>query len=76
MASVSAVTERVMQGSMMRVAAMVAAPLMLSGCQHAVVGNSIVLGMALCLFFGTLQLGRRPAPVRDDARGAASQPRS
>ncbi len=65
-----------MQGSMMRVAAAVAAPLMLSGCQHAVVGNSIVLGMALCLFFGTLQLGRRPAPVRDDASGAASQPRS
>ena len=64
-----------MQGSMMRVAAAVAAPLMVSGCQHAVVGNSIVLGMALCLFFGTLQLGRRPAPVRDDARGGSAQPR-
>jgi hypothetical protein len=76
MASVSVVTERVMQGSMMRVAAMVAAPLMLSGCQHAVVGNSIVLGMALGLFLGTLQLGRRPAPVRDDARGATAQTRS
>ncbi len=56
-----------MTGSMVRAAAVVAAPLMLSGCQHAVVGNSIVLGMALCLFLGTLQLGRRPAPTQNDA---------
>lgn len=45
-----------------------AAPLLLSGCQHALVGNSVVLGMALCLFLGTLQLGRHVAPDSDSSR--------
>lgn len=64
-----------MLGCNLRVAAALSAPLLLSGCQHAVIGNSIVLGMSLCLFVGTLQLGRRPAPVRDNVRGAAANAR-
>lgn len=63
-----------MSGFNVRVAAALSAPLLLSGCQVAVVGNSVVLGMALGLFLGTLQLGRRPAnaTARDDARSPAT----
>ncbi len=35
-------------------------PLGLMGCEHALVGNTMALGLTFCLFFGTLQLGRKP----------------
>lgn len=50
-------------------------PLALSGCEHAVIGNSVALGMALCLFVGTLQLGRQASPTRDESRAPATQTR-
>jgi hypothetical protein len=36
-------------------------PFVLTGCEHAVWGNVTALGLTVCLFFGTLQLGKRPA---------------
>lgn len=64
-----------MTGRRMHVALAMTLPLALAGCEHAVIGNSVALGMALCLFVGTLQLGRRPAPARDEARSPATQTR-
>jgi hypothetical protein len=46
----------------------VALPAVLGGCEHAVVGNAVALGMTCCLFFGTLQLGRRPAPKAKESK--------
>ncbi len=44
-----------------RIALLASLPMALMGCEHAMVGNVMALGMTCCLFFGTLQLGRRPA---------------
>jgi hypothetical protein len=44
----------------MRAAALLVLPVMLGGCQHAVWGNAMALCMTFGLFFGTLQLGRKP----------------
>ena len=35
-----------------------ALPLLLTGCNGALVGNVIVLGVTFGIFFGTLRLGR------------------
>ena len=43
------------------------APLALAGCNGAFVGNIVVLGMTVGIFFGTLSLGRST-----DARNGAS----
>lgn len=43
------------------------APLALAGCNGAFVGNIVVLGMTIGIFFGTLSLGRST-----DARNSAS----
>ena len=43
-------------------------PLALAGCNGAFVGNIVVLGMAVGIFFGTLSLGRSA-----DARSAATR---
>lgn len=64
-----------MTGRSMHVALVMTLPMALMGCQTAVVGNSIALGMALCLFVGTLQLGRRAAPSQGEARSPATQTR-
>lgn len=53
-----------------RAAALAALPLVLAGCEHAVWGNAMALGMTVGLFVGTLQLGRRPAQP-EKAKGAA-----
>lgn len=34
-------------------------PVLLTGCEHALWGNTVALGMSVFLFVGTLQLGRR-----------------
>lgn len=49
----------------LRAALMMALPMVLAGCEHAVWGNMTALGMTVCLFVGTLQLGRRPAAVAE-----------
>ncbi len=54
-----------------RLALLAALPMALMGCEHAVVGNVMALGMTCCLFFGTLQLGRRPSSP-DAKRSATS----
>ena len=64
-----------MTGRRMHVALAMTLPLALAGCEHAVIGNSVALGMALCLFVGTLQLGRRAAPSQGEARSPATQTR-
>lgn len=45
----------------MILALLMCTPLGLMGCEHALVGNTMALGLTFCLFFGTLQLGRKPA---------------
>ncbi len=48
-------------------------PLLVMGCEHALWGNAMALGLSVMLFVGTLQLGRRvqgpaeggPAPTGD-----------
>lgn len=58
-----------------RVGLVVAVSMALAGCEHAMVGNTVALGMTLCLFFGTLQLGRRPGATNTatDGPGAPRQ---
>lgn len=51
-----------MDRARIHVALLASLPMVLMGCEHAVVGNVMALGMTCCLFFGTLQLGRRPSP--------------
>ncbi len=51
----------------MRAAALLVLPVMLGGCQHAVWGNAMALCMTFGLFFGTLQLGRKPGEKRAPA---------
>ncbi len=34
-------------------------PMVLAGCEHALWGNTVALGMSVFLFVGTLQLGKR-----------------
>lgn len=34
-------------------------PMMVMGCEHALWGNAMALGLSVMLFVGTLQLGRR-----------------
>jgi hypothetical protein len=60
-----------MDRARIRVALLATLPMMLMGCEHAVIGNVMALGMTCCLFFGTLQLGRRPTPP-DRKRTATS----
>ncbi len=55
-----------------RAALLATLPMALMGCEHAMVGNVMALGMTCCLFFGTLQLGRRPAPAPDASKHPAS----
>lgn len=50
-------------------------PMLVMGCEHALWGNAMALGLSVMLFVGTLQLGRRAqVPVehgqaqRGDAR--------
>lgn len=50
-----------MERTRVNIALVALLPLVLAGCEHAVWGNMTALGMTLCLFFGTLQLGKRPA---------------
>ena len=45
------------------------APLALAGCNGAFIGNIVVLGMTVGIFFGTLSLGRS-ADARSAARSA------
>lgn len=49
-------------------------PMTLAGCQGVVWGNMAALGVTVCLFFGTLQLGRRPptssSPATPSSDGA------
>ena len=51
----------------MRAAALLVLPVMLGGCQHAVWGNAMALCMTFGLFFGTLQLGRKPGEKKSAA---------
>jgi len=37
------------------------APVAVAGCSGAFLGQCAVLGVTLCIFVGTLSLGRRPA---------------
>ncbi len=46
------------------VLALTALGLMLTGCNAAIWGNLIVLGITLGIFFGTLALGRSTAATR------------
>ncbi len=57
-----------MDRARIRVALLTSLPMMLLGCEHAMVGNALALGMTCCLFFGTLQLGRRPAAPSERAK--------
>ena len=57
-----------MDGARLRAAMLVVVPMLIGGCEHAVVGNAVALGMTCCLFFGTLQLGRKPTKPGDAKR--------
>ena len=57
-----------------RAAALVTLPLLLAGCQHAVWGNAMALCMTFGLFFGTLQLGRKPG--LDTGKKPSTPPRT
>jgi hypothetical protein len=46
------------------------APLALAGCNGAFIGNLVVLGMTVGIFFGTLSLGRH-ADARSATRSAS-----
>ena len=39
------------------------APLAVAGCSGAFLGHLAVLAVAICIFVGTLNLGRAPAPT-------------
>ena len=49
-----------------------AAPLLLTGCNGALLGNLVVLGITLGIFFGTLSLGRSTEATRS-AEASRSQ---
>ena len=51
------------------------ASLALAGCNGAFVGNIVVLGMTVGIFFGTLSLGRN-ADARSAARSASGSKNS
>ena len=44
------------------------APLAVAGCSGAFLGHVAVLAVALCIFIGTLNLGRAPGPSSAPAR--------
>jgi hypothetical protein len=46
--------------------------LLLNGCEGIHLANLLALGVTVSLFFGTLQLGRRPAAPGDAAARHAS----
>lgn len=39
------------------------APIAVAGCSGAFLGHCAVLAVTLCIFVGTLSLGRHPAPA-------------
>ncbi|MDM7915938.1 MAG: hypothetical protein QUU85_11850 [Candidatus Eisenbacteria bacterium] len=47
--------------------AILATPLLLQGCSGAYWGNLFVLAVSFGVFYGTLTLGRTPAPSRTQA---------
>lgn len=54
------------------VTATVALPLLLGGCQAALWGNMIALGLTVGIFFGTLSLGRTAEASRSSAEASSS----
>ena len=54
-----------------------ALPLLLTGCNGAMVGNVIVLGVTFGIFFGTLRLGRTGTDAtRSEAPASSTAGRS
>ncbi|HJK91473.1 MAG TPA: hypothetical protein RMH85_32350 [Polyangiaceae bacterium LLY-WYZ-15_(1-7)] len=47
-------------------------PLLLAGCQGALWGNLVVLGITVGIFFGTLSLGRSSEAARSTADASTS----
>ena len=43
------------------------APIAVAGCSGAFLGHFAVLAVTLCIFVGTLSLGRHAAPVAADS---------
>jgi hypothetical protein len=46
------------------------APIAVAGCSGAFMGQCAVLAVTLCIFIGTLSLGRHPATARASERPA------
>lgn len=55
--------------------AIVVLPLMLGGCQAALWGNMIALGLTVGIFFGTLSLGRTADSTRSAEASTSVIPR-
>lgn len=64
-----------MKSSHAKFALLASLPVALGGCQGVVWGNMAVLGITVCLFFGTLSLGRRPPAAPSATRTHDSRPR-
>lgn len=56
--------------------ALVVGSMVLSGCNGALVGNVIVLGVTFGIFFGTLRLGRNTEATRSEAPTSSTAGRS
>ncbi|MBO6939240.1 MAG: hypothetical protein JJ863_29995 [Deltaproteobacteria bacterium] len=56
--------------------AMVVGSMVLTGCNGALVGNVIVLGVTFGIFFGTLRLGRSTEATRSEAPTSSTAGRS
>lgn len=54
----------------------VTAPLLLAGCNGAFLGNLVVLGITVGIFFGTLSLGRSSEATRSAEASVSRSPRS
>ncbi len=57
-----------------RLAMLSAAPLVLSGCNAALWGNMLVLGVSFGIFWGTLSLGRAQEAARSRSEASQSIP--
>ncbi len=57
-----------------RLAPLVGTAVALGGCNGAFIGNFVVLGLTLGVFFGTLGLGRARASTQGQPQGPSSTP--
>jgi hypothetical protein len=49
------------------------APIAVAGCSGAFLGHCAVLAVTVCIFVGTLQLGRQPSPRASNVTADSSE---